>query len=382
MSSIAKRPDGSWRARYRARPCASTSKHFARKVDAQRWLGEQTSKLVTGTHVASRQARTTVAEWCDTWLEGYAGKRLSTVRAAGVHLARIKEASGAMPLSAVRPSHVRTWTAQLAAEGLAPSYVHLLHGRWSQIYADAVHDGLVAKSRCSRRTSPPAGKQRPYVATTEQVWALHDALPEHLRAAVLLSAFAGLRTAEACGLRIADVDFMRGVIAPAVQYAAAPPKADVSRMPVPIPRSLALELSAHVAKYARGETVLVNEWGRQLHPRSLDTAIQHARAKVPGLPPNYRFHDGRHYFASLLIASGADVKVVQARLRHASAKTKRSTPTPTCGPTPTTAQGRPWTRSSPLVRTFCGLPEVMPDRSAGQRPRRTQPSVLRMNSAA
>lgn len=33
----------------------------------------------------------------------------------------------------------------------------------------------------------------------------------------------------------------------------------------------------------------------------------------------------RHYFASLLIASGADVKTVQARLRHASAKTTLDT---------------------------------------------------------
>jgi integrase len=41
--------------------------------------------------------------------------------------------------------------------------------------------------------------------------------------------------------------------------------------------------------------------------------------------PGFRFHDLRHYFASLLIASGADVKVVQARLRHASAKTTLDT---------------------------------------------------------
>jgi integrase len=32
-----------------------------------------------------------------------------------------------------------------------------------------------------------------------------------------------------------------------------------------------------------------------------------------------------HYFASLLIADGADVKTVQARLRHASAKTTLDT---------------------------------------------------------
>lgn len=35
--------------------------------------------------------------------------------------------------------------------------------------------------------------------------------------------------------------------------------------------------------------------------------------------------DLRHYFASLLIASGADVKTVQARLRHASAMTTLGT---------------------------------------------------------
>lgn len=42
-------------------------------------------------------------------------------------------------------------------------------------------------------------------------------------------------------------------------------------------------------------------------------------------PEGFRYHDLRNYFASLLIASGADVKVVQARLRHASAKTTLDT---------------------------------------------------------
>jgi integrase len=50
-----------------------------------------------------------------------------------------------------------------------------------------------------------------------------------------------------------------------------------------------------------------------------------ARVKVDGLPQGFRYHDLRHYLASLLIASGADVKVVQARLRHARAKTTLDT---------------------------------------------------------
>lgn len=177
----------------------------------------------------------------------------------------------------------------------------------------------------SRRPSPAAGKQRPYVCTTEQMWVLHDALPERLRAAVLLGAFAGLRGAEVCGLRISGVDFMRGVITPAVQYPAQPRKTDASRSALPIPQSFAIALSAHVAKWSVEGFVLLNEWGDHLAPWTLQRAIRSARKRVPGLPPDFRFHDLRHYLASVLIASGADVKVVQARLRHVSAKTTLDT---------------------------------------------------------
>jgi integrase len=50
-----------------------------------------------------------------------------------------------------------------------------------------------------------------------------------------------------------------------------------------------------------------------------------ARKKVQGLPAGFRYHDLRHYFASLLIASVADVRTVQARPRQASTKTTLDT---------------------------------------------------------
>jgi len=53
--------------------------------------------------------------------------------------------------------------------------------------------------------------------------------------------------------------------------------------------------------------------------------MREARVEIEGLPAGFRFHDLRHYFASLLIASGLDVKTVQARVRHASAKTTLDT---------------------------------------------------------
>ena len=228
---------------------------------------------------------------------------------------------GAMRLGAVRPSHVKSWTARLRAEPLEASYVYALHSGLAQIMADAVHDGIIPRSPCSRRTSPGQGRQRPYVATTEQLWALYDAMPEYLRAAILLGAFAGLRVAEAYGLRTGDVDFMRGIVWPRVQYPAEELKTEISRTAIPVPRSLTLQLAAHVRDHP-GETLLTREEdGGQLGPWRLERAMRTARGKVAGLPEGFRYHDLRHYFASLLIASGADVKTVQARLRHASART-------------------------------------------------------------
>ncbi len=197
-------------ARYVDDRGAEHSRSFDHKREAQRWLDGQVTALGTGQHVAPRDARVTVAEWCETWLTGYAVNRKTTVAQAKTHVRKhIVPAFGDRPLTAVRPSEVRAWVARLAADGLEPSYVYALHSRLSQIFANTCHDGLLGRSPCSRRTSPPMGKPKPYCATTAQVWAVHDALPEELRPAVLLGAFCGLRVAEACALKVDDVDWLR-----------------------------------------------------------------------------------------------------------------------------------------------------------------------------
>ena len=71
--------------------------------------------------------------------------------------------------------------------------------------------------------------------------------------------------------------------------------------------------------------VVANVIGEPVPPWGIDRAVRAARGKVKDLPEGFRFHDLRHYFASLLIGSGADVKVVQTRLRHASAMTTLNT---------------------------------------------------------
>ena len=88
---------------------------------------------------------------------------------------------------------------------------------------------------------------------------------------------------------------MRGIVFPRMQYPAEELKTEISRTPIPVGQSLALQLSAHVKRWS-AETLLTGADSGQLSP-----------------------------WASLLIAHGADVKTVQARLRHGSAKTTLDT---------------------------------------------------------
>jgi hypothetical protein len=69
VASIAKRPDGRWRARYRDHVGQEISRHFARKVDAQRWLDTVTTAVSTGLYVDPSLSRVRVEDWAHKWLE-------------------------------------------------------------------------------------------------------------------------------------------------------------------------------------------------------------------------------------------------------------------------------------------------------------------------
>jgi hypothetical protein len=67
MASIKKRPDGRWRARFRDPTGKEHAKHFARRVDAKRWLDETTAAVVVGQFVDPAAGRMTLREYAEQW---------------------------------------------------------------------------------------------------------------------------------------------------------------------------------------------------------------------------------------------------------------------------------------------------------------------------
>lgn len=322
MASISKQSNGRYRLRWRDHTGREHARHFDRKRDAEAEKAKVVTALNDGVLINPKARKITMDTWAERWLEAY-NVRASTKRQAEVHLVIIRKEFGARRIATIKPSDVKTWISKLQREGRAPSYVYALHSRLRQVMQDALHDGLVTINPCSRRTAPPMGRQRPYVATTAQVWALYDGMPVNTRGAVLLGAFAGLRVAEVAGLRREDVNWLKGVVSPVQQWPAEPLKTDESIADIPVPRELC-ELIAKDMIFAQSH-VLRNEWEHPAAPWVIERNFRVAANEIDGLPEGFRFHDLRHHFASLLIHSGLSVKEVQARLRHGSAKTTLDT---------------------------------------------------------
>jgi len=74
---------------------------------------------------------------------------------------------------------------------------------------------------------------------------------------------------------------------------------------------LTLMLSASVKRWP-GENLVTDGTRGKAGPWVIERAVRDAKAALAkrstGLPEKFSFHDLRHYLASLLIASGADIK--------------------------------------------------------------------------
>ena len=299
-------------------------------------LDDERRRVTRGEAPADR--RQTVGSYLAGWLAGKErALRPSTwVTYQGYIERSIAPDLGRLRLTELGPRHVDGWIEAKLKSGLSPRTVSHLRAILRAALNDALRRGLVDRNAAALAGPPRVEKRTQAPMTAEEAnQILRGVAGREIEAPVAVALQAGLRLGEVLGLAWHDVDL--GARTLRVRQALSrvsgvttlgPPKSADSRRVVSMTRPLTAVLAAHreqeVVKRARlclpeaaGEAlVFTNRAGDPLDPSWVSHAF-HERLAEAGLPPR-RFHDLRHGCAALLLASGADLKVVSSILGHSS----------------------------------------------------------------
>lgn len=335
MASVKKRPDGRWRARYRDPAGKEHARHFDTRRDAERWLTTVEHSKLTGAYIDPVAGKVTFRTYAENWRTMQPHRASTAISVEQDLRLHIYPAIGDRPVAAVRSSEIQALVTGLSSK-LAPATLERVYGRISAVFGAAARDRVIAVSPCAHVRLPRRG-QAPIeeVLTPAQVHALAAAMPPRYRALVVAGAGLGLRPGELFGLATARIDFLRRTVRVDQQLVRVrgrgvelgSTKTPASNRTVPLPNVVGEALAGHLAAWPEHPElglIFTNERGGpiQQHPFAMVWATARARA---GLPTWATPHDLRHHYASVLIAAGASVKVVQRRLGHSSAVTTLDT---------------------------------------------------------
>lgn len=336
MGYTEKTATGRWKGCYRAPDGRERSKTFDRKTDADAfWQTAEADKL-RGQWIDPRLGRQTFGAYAAAWQEAQVHDEATAdlvERALRLHMLPTFRAR---QMAAIRPSEVQAWVKGRSAV-LAPSTLRVTYSWFAAIFNAAVIDGFLLRSPCRGIKLPAEEKVEVVPLTTEQVVSLVAVMPQRYQALTVVGASTGLRQGEVFGLTVPHVDFLRRQVRVVQQTKRltprppflAPPKTPTSVRTVPLP-DVALDACAdHLRRWPASTgmravsgtdelLVFTTGAGGPLTRATFHQTWQKA-VRAAGLPAGIGFHDLRHYYASLLIASGASVKTVQARLGHKSA---------------------------------------------------------------
>ena len=313
---------------YIARDRRKIRKTFPTQAAARSWRTTAARRAQLGglrapTSLTIRQA---ADEWLDGANSGVIRNRSGDVYKPSVLRGydealrlRVLPAVGAHKLADIAAPDIQDLIDRWQADGLGASSIRNALMPLRVIYRRAVARGIVAVNPTAGVELPAVRSPRDRIASPDEAGRLLDAL-HHDRALWATALYAGLRRGELQALRWEDVDLAGGVIHVRLswdpQAGEIAPKSRAGIRRVPIPARLRDELVEHRMTSGDLERVFGRADGRPFNPRTVDRRARRAWALFNLAPIG--LHEGRHTFASLMIAAGVNAKALATYMGHAN----------------------------------------------------------------
>lgn len=340
--NIRLRPDGSWEARVAAgtRPDGSVRRRsfYGRtRKEALEKLQEALSAERRG--ISAPSESTTVARFLTDWLEeverSLAPKTFRRYRE--IVQQHIIPELGRIRLNKLTPHDVTMMLRRKQDAGLSPRSVHHLRAALRRALNVAIRRGELHRNPAALAEPVKVTDREVALMPPEEAQAILGAFREHpLEPIVALALWTGLRQAEILGLRWRDIDFERRTVTVAGslqrltgEWRMQPPKTRRSARTVVTPEPLLPILKAERTRQDAQRARIGAAWSEAIPDLVFTTSIGTPLTgttvtnrfqwtlRSKGLPVR-RFHDLRHGCATLLLASGVDLKTVSAILGHST----------------------------------------------------------------
>ncbi|MFJ2796417.1 tyrosine-type recombinase/integrase [Streptomyces sp. NPDC087290] len=344
-----------YRARYVGPDGSEKSKSFpdGKKRLAEKWLSKTETDMDSGQYIDPKLAQTTFREYAERWLKAQTSDPTSRESVTSQIRLHALPYLGPRPLGSFKPEHIREWLSNLERAVPATSYRRVIFSSVSAILNAAVDDEYMRKNPCTASTvhAPARSAQKVVPWTAERAFAVQAALPKQYRAMVDLGAGCGLRQGEIFGLAEDAIRFETGWVhvgcqvkvvegalvfdlpkrqkerdvplSPQVAGALKEHMADFEPVPVTLPwarpdgkpvakRLLFIRLSGNGA-------VRRNDFNTRLWKPAL-VAADVIPAAEPGKPHTaareHGMHALRHFYASVLLDAGENIKALSTYLGH------------------------------------------------------------------
>lgn len=306
---------------------------FDTRLDATAWLEARHREVLAGAFIppdASEGAVRTVptlAVYAEQWLATRELKPRTRVEYRGLLDRHILPTLGSERLDRITPAAVRTWNAKCCPD--SPSTRAKAYGLFKTVMATAEDDGIIERNpaRIKGAGTPPKRATEVVLLEPAQVVELTRAMPERLKATIVLGTWTALRLGEVLGLQRRDIDLDAATVTvrhSAVKLPGGPPvlgtpKSDAGSRRVGIPpHALPLieyHLDAHTGP--RPESLLFPATRSKRTPMSASTFYKSyypARESIG--EPGLKFHHLRHLGGTLSARAGATLAELMARLGH------------------------------------------------------------------
>jgi integrase len=337
--TIFKRQDGRWSAAislgYRNGKLWRKTVYGKTRAEVQTQLTKALHDKEQGLQVAVE--RQTVTQFLDRWLEEFAKPRIrpKTYRSYEQTIRLyLKPKLGHYILEKLAPQHVQTMMKELTDEVSAHT-ARYARTVLRAVLGRALKWGLVARNVSTLVDPPRVTRLQVNPWTPEEAKTfLNASRGDRLEAIFSVALALGLRRGEALGLRWQDVNLDEKILKVVNQLQRADKKlqlvevkSESSHRTLPLPEIVVLALRAHRLRQLEEKMAAGKDWedsdfifttslGKPLDERNLlrhfHTIIKNAELR------HQRFHDLRHCAASLLLAQGVDLKVIQEVLGHSS----------------------------------------------------------------